>query len=82
MTGFFLLSVVPTVLGHAALKNEEVDQSGGQQSQVFEQKYKALEEGEDPRGLPIWHLNLGGFVWALWCELPPNQVFVYRLWST
>lgn len=37
VTGFFLL--VPKVLGHASLKNEEVAQakSGGQQSKVIEQ---------------------------------------------
>lgn len=59
---------MPAVLGHAALKNEAVDQTEwGRYGKGYGAKLpkRKGKEAEDLRGLPIWHLDLGVFMGLL-----------------
>ena len=58
------LPLVSAVLGHAASKNEEVDQmkSDGQQSKVYSQSIELPEREAWLRGLPLEFLSFRGFM--------------------
>ena len=74
---------MPTILGHATCKNEEVDQmqSGGQQSEVYWVMVQSSQRGRGPERVPTGVSKsmkslVEVLIWLTPQHLSPRQIFI------